>query len=56
METFRSIECVVRSAGVGSFSEVVQCLRDTSWGAKSIVKQEVCFGVRLFSAAPRKFF
>jgi len=27
-----------------------------SWEAKSIAKQEVFFGVRLFSAAPRKFF
>jgi hypothetical protein len=46
----------VRSAGIGSLAEVARCFSDTSSGAKSIAKQEVCFGVRLFSAAPRKFF
>ena len=55
METFRSIECVVRSAGVGSFAEAARCLSDTSCGAKSVAKLEVHLGVRLFSAAPRKF-
>jgi hypothetical protein len=50
METFRSIEYVVRSAEVGSFAEVARCSSD-SWGAISIAKQEVCFEVRLFSAA-----
>ncbi|VVP23739.1 hypothetical protein PS843_03922 [Pseudomonas fluorescens] len=37
------------------FAKAARCMSDTRCGAKNVAKQEVRFGVWLFSAVPRKF-
>ena len=54
METLGSIECFVRSAEAGSFSEAARRLGLTSAAVgKNVAKLEVSLGIRLFQRSTR---